>query len=215
MKFIPSFTGLVGALFHHLSGTDDTQGFVSFGKLGYGADGTTPTNTTAAVGFPVKLATDGLLAFAGIGGLTDAPAPISAATTAASASNNALLRLIANLLDQPVGAVASQQLDSTGASAPIKYAFADLTATNDIVTAVAGKRIKVLSYSVVCGAVAASIRFQSGGTASISPVMSFGPAGGIVEKDEFGLFQTAAGAKLTALMTGTGPLAVRISYVEY
>ncbi len=52
-KLIASFAGLVGGLFHHLSGTSDASGFVHVGKLAYGADGAIPTDVTPATGLPI------------------------------------------------------------------------------------------------------------------------------------------------------------------
>ncbi len=170
--------------------TDELAGIAAATTVAAINSGTTATGT-------VKTSVDAVAAaVAATNTLLGTPAPLPAGTA-------------------QIGSVGTRIVDATGAALTVKYAFADLTATGDIVAAVATKRIKVLNYSIVCGAVAASARFTSGtGPTSVNPVFSFAPAGGIAESSEFGLFQTAVGEKLAVTMSGTGPLAVRVAYVE-
>lgn len=74
---------------------------------------------------------------------------------------------------------------------------------NTLVAAVAGKRIRVLSYTLVCSAVE-TVRFESGaGGTALTGQMEFGANGGAAVTCDHGLFETAAGALLNLeLATG-------------
>jgi len=84
-------------------------------------------------------------------------------------------------------------------------------ATNELVAAVTGKKIVVLNYAIVATA-AVGVNFESA-TTDISGVMQLGANGGIAHTDnEFGLFETAAGAALAM----TSDAAVQVSgYLTY
>jgi hypothetical protein len=84
---------------------------------------------------------------------------------------------------------------------------------NAIVAAVAGKRIRVLSYAIV-GAGAVSAKFRSG-TTDITGAMAFGANGGIAMPfNPVGYFETAAGAALNVNLSGAVAVAGHVTYIE-
>lgn len=99
------------------------------------------------------------------------------------------------------------------------YAFANISAsTTDgaVITAVTGKRIVVLGYSIIAGATATNVTFNSkpstSGTA-ISSLKACGANGGSNIFFEGGVFQTVAGEGLT-VTTGTGStVGVDVTYI--
>lgn len=56
---VPSFSGLAGALFDYISGTDQTQGVVGLTKVVFGPDGSAFTRVDAGSGLPVDTVTKG------------------------------------------------------------------------------------------------------------------------------------------------------------
>lgn len=104
---------------------------------------------------------------------------------------------------------------SGGAYTAELFAFANVAAgTSDVVAAVAGKKIRVLSYSVsgAAGGVATATFISSTGSAAISPLISLGANGFVHEADNNGLFETAAGDKLQ-LTAATNTVGVRVTYI--
>ncbi len=113
---------------------------------------------------------------------------------------------------------AGNQAGYDGAYTTELFAIANLTAGTDgaIITAVAGSRIRVLSYSIsgAAGGVA-TITFNSkpsGGGAAISQLISLPANGFAAESDNNGLFQTVVGEGLTAT-TATSTVGIRITYI--
>jgi hypothetical protein len=87
----------------------------------------------------------------------------------------------------------------------VAHAKADVSASStvEIVAAVPGKRIVVLSVAFVCGATATDATFKSGSTA-ISPVFQNAANGGaVLNHNPHGWFKTAVGEALN-LTTGSG-----------
>jgi hypothetical protein len=169
--------------------------------------------------------------FAAIGALTET-APT---TDTASSGLNGRLQRIAQRLTSLIGLLpaslgiktAANSLSIAPASDAVfnatlpfdlttpKFAFVNLSASGDVIAAVATKRIRVLSYSVVTGAASASVKFQSGGTSDITSLKAFGANAGISSGFcQAGHFQTVAGEKLNLVMTGTGPVGIDLTYIE-
>lgn len=95
----------------------------------------------------------------------------------------------------------------------IKFASATLTASGDLVTAVAGSKIRVISLTLSSSA-ACTVQFQSNATTDISGLFTL-PADGLAHaSSEFGLFETSSGHKLNAVLTGTVSVGVTLSYRE-
>lgn len=82
------------------------------------------------------------------------------------------------------------------------------------VSAVAGSRIRVLSYSASAGA-ASTITFNTkpaGAGTAITPLISLAANGTMAESDNNGLFQTAVGEGLS-LTTGANTVGLRFTYI--
>lgn len=95
--------------------------------------------------------------------------------------------------------------------------IAAATTDGAVIAAVAGKKIRVLSYLVsalTAGATTATFTTKPGGAGSaISPVISLAANGNVSEESEFGLFETNVGEGLS-LTTGAGAgVGVRVTYV--
>lgn len=98
-----------------------------------------------------------------------------------------------------------------------KYAFVNIAASqtaSNIVSAIAGKRIRVISLAMVCGATATNSTFNSDTTA-ISCLYANGANGGaVLGLNEAGWFSTNLGEALT-VTTGTGSdTGIQIVYQE-
>lgn len=98
----------------------------------------------------------------------------------------------------------------------IKYALIDHGAAGDntIVAAVAGKKIRVLSY-VIVAAGAVTVRFESAASgAALTGQMSLAANGGVsCAYNEGGWFETAAGALLNLELGGIVSVDGHLSYI--
>lgn len=96
-----------------------------------------------------------------------------------------------------------------------KRGVINLSATGDLQALVSGKKIRVMSMMYVCSA-ALTVKFTSGtGPTDITGPMSHVANGGMpFSESKKGLFETAAGAKLSMSITGTGTVAGFYTYVE-
>lgn len=84
---------------------------------------------------------------------------------------------------------------------------------NEIVAAVTGKRIRVLSYTIVAAA-AVTVRFESGaGGTALTGQMSFAANGGASTAfNPLGLFETAQGAALNMELGGANSVDGHLRY---
>ena len=109
-----------------------------------------------------------------------------------------------------------------GREEAVKFAFANIaTGTTDgaLVTAVSGRRIRVLAASAKAGATATAITFNSkpaGAGTAISALFANGASGDVtLPFSPTGWFQTAVGEGLTATTSAAGATTgVQIVYVE-
>ncbi len=105
--------------------------------------------------------------------------------------------------------------DYAPGSTVVKYAVIAASSTdNTLVTGVTGKKIRVISYTLVVSA-AATARFESGtGGTALTGQMALPANGGIATgENPLGHFETAAGALLN-LELSTGSAAGHLSYIE-
>lgn len=76
--------------------------------------------------------------------------------------------------------------------------------SNQIVAAVAGKKIRVVSYVLVCS-VAETVTWRSGSSPNLTGGMSFAAQAGVSSHYcPLGLFQTASGSALNLVLTTGG-----------
>jgi len=92
---------------------------------------------------------------------------------------------------------------------------ASVSGDNTIVALVAGAKIRVLSYALVCAA-AVDVRFESNaGGAALTGLMSFDANGGIsVPHSWVGHFETVAGQLLNLELSGAIQVSGHITYME-
>lgn len=99
------------------------------------------------------------------------------------------------------------------------YAIATVAGSqtdSNVVTAVTGSKIRVLSYAVSCVTTGVStIVFNSkpaGAGTAISQTVNLAANGNVAEADNNGLFQTVVSEGLT-VTTGTNQVSVRVTYI--
>lgn len=104
--------------------------------------------------------------------------------------------------------------ESSGAYTSELFAFANATAGGDrqVVAAVAGSKIRVLSYSVSGAAGGAATATFKSATTAISALLSIAANGFVAESDNNGLFETAAGEALN-ITPATSTVGVRVTYI--
>lgn len=98
----------------------------------------------------------------------------------------------------------------------IKYAKIDASSTGgDVVAAVVGKRIRVISLFLTITTAAGTVKFQSGGSTDLTGAMTFA-AGGVqtLPHNPSGWFQTVAGEKLNMVLASAGQVSGALTYQE-
>lgn len=97
--------------------------------------------------------------------------------------------------------------------APLKSVAFSLNTTGAVITAVAGKALKIFAVKCIVSA-AISINFRNGASTNIEEAMPLAANGGYVESvtpPNF-LFQTSQGNGLDLVISGTGTASGRVSY---
>lgn len=100
--------------------------------------------------------------------------------------------------------------------AQIQFQSISKTATGDLVSAVTGKKIRVLTYTIVSSAGTFTAAFASGTSpTNITGVMSLITGTPVTGGNGHTApaFETASGEKLSVVITGTGQLSGHLSYV--
>lgn len=88
----------------------------------------------------------------------------------------------------------------------------DLAASGDLVALQTSKRIRVLSY-VLVSAGTVTAKFQSGGSTDLTGAMSLVAASGISSGyNPQGHFETAVGAKLNLVLSGSVQVSGHLTY---
>lgn len=102
----------------------------------------------------------------------------------------------------------------TEANGPIKHIKIDATSSFDLVPAVTGKRIRLLSLFMTVTTLAGTVKFQSNATTDLSGPMSFNANGQLpLLHNPSGHFPaTAAGEKLNVVLGTTGQVSGFCSY---
>lgn len=120
------------------------------------------------------------------------------------------------LSQKPISVVTTP---STNAGFPLEVKRAAIAASssgdNTIVAAVAGKKIRVLSFALVCAS-AVTVRFEDGaGGTALTGQMEFAANSGISPPEiQSGHFETTAGTLLNLELSGAVSVAGWVNYVE-
>jgi len=108
-------------------------------------------------------------------------------------------------------------VDENNVPIPVKTAFAVVSSNgdNDLVAAVAAKKIRVLGYQMQ-GQGTVSANFQGNDVTQLSMVWQFQAREGVVVNCATGgfLFETAAGVKLGIFLSTNVAVAVQVQYLE-
>jgi len=98
-------------------------------------------------------------------------------------------------------------------STQIKSAFFTGSASGDVVPLVALKKIRVLSL-VITASAACTVKLQSGGATDLTPPFHLAANGNLSISNPLGLTETAAGAKLNAVLASAATYSVFVTYRE-
>jgi len=95
----------------------------------------------------------------------------------------------------------------------LKFKAVNLTASGDVIPAVAGAKLRVMSLLISASA-ACSLKFQTDATQDVSGTLYI-PANGTVSiSNPLGLFEADSSDKLNAVLTGTANVGITIGYRE-
>jgi hypothetical protein len=95
----------------------------------------------------------------------------------------------------------------------LKSTFVAASGNVDIITAVAGSKLRVLSL-VITSAANGTIQLQSGGSSNKTPPFHLAANGNLTLSNSLGLFETETGEKLNAVVSGTTDYTVMVGYRE-
>lgn len=93
----------------------------------------------------------------------------------------------------------------------IQFASITNTASADVVAAVGGAKIRVLSL-VITASAACTVRLQSGGSSNLTPPFHIAANGNLAISNPLELFETAVGEKLNAVLGGSATYTVFVTY---
>ena len=117
--------------------------------------------------------------------------------------------------------VSGNIIDENGVSLTVKRAFANVAASatdSNIVTAVASKKIRVLSVIALAGGTATNLTFNSkpaGAGTAITPLLANAANGGeVLPPNPYGWFETTAGEGLTVTTGAGSTTGILVIYVE-
>lgn len=112
-----------------------------------------------------------------------------------------------------IGHMRGEDIEINGKNYPVKYAVINLADTGDIVAAVTGKKIRLVSlFFVASAAVTLTLRST---TTALSGAMAFAQNGGLMlPVNQFGWVQTAKGGALNLLMGSAVQVSGAANYIE-
>lgn len=95
----------------------------------------------------------------------------------------------------------------------LKSAFVATSGNADVVAAVASNKIRVLGLAIT-SASNGTVKLQSGGSTDKTPPFHIVANGNLTLSNSLGLFETAVGEKLNAVVSGTTNYTVMVAYRE-
>jgi hypothetical protein len=118
-------------------------------------------------------------------------------------------------------------IDSTGAgsigdpyivkndleTSELKSAFVNASGNADIVSGVTSTKLRVMSMAITTSG-ACNVRLQSGGSVDLTPRFFMPANGNMTISNPLGLFESASGAKLNAVLSGSTSYGVMVAYRE-
>jgi hypothetical protein len=98
-------------------------------------------------------------------------------------------------------------------NAGLKSAQITNTASADVIAAVASTKLRVLSMAIT-SASGCTVKLQSGASTDKTPPFHLAANGSITLSNPMGLFESASGEKINAVVSGTTTYSVFLSYRE-
>jgi len=95
----------------------------------------------------------------------------------------------------------------------LKSAQITNTASADVVAAVASTKLRVLAMAITASS-GCTVKLQSGASSDLTPPFYLGANGNITLSNSLGLFESASGEKINAVVSGTTDYSVFVSYRE-
>lgn len=95
----------------------------------------------------------------------------------------------------------------------LKFTAANLTASADVIPAVSGAKLRVMSLLISADA-ACSLKFQGDATADLTGEIYIPANGTVALSNPLGLFEADASDKLNAVLTGTANVGLTLGYRE-
>lgn len=93
----------------------------------------------------------------------------------------------------------------------VRFLASDITASADLITAVANTKLRIMSLAVSADA-ACTIQFQTNATTDISGTFHIPANGTISMSSELGLFESGSGEKINVVQVGTANVGLTLSY---
>lgn len=152
---------------------------------------------------------------ADVTGQGDVPITLDGETVTVTATDLDIRDIAATSDSVSAALDSSRIMAGTTAMTPKFAVISAASATdNEIVAAVASKKIRVLSYALVCAA-ANTVTWKSATAGNISGSMSFAANGGIsAPENKYGHFQTTAGEALELTLSAAEQVSGHLTYVE-
>ena len=95
----------------------------------------------------------------------------------------------------------------------LKSAFVSASGNADVVTAVSGSKLRVMAMTITSLS-GCTVKLQSGASADVTPPFHLGDNGNLTQANSLGLFDSIAGEKLNAVVSGSTVYTVMLSYRE-
>lgn len=98
-------------------------------------------------------------------------------------------------------------------NAGLKSAQITSSVNADVIAAVASNKLRVLSMAITAAS-GCTVKLQSGGSSDRTPPFHLAANGNITLSNPLGLFESASGEKINAVVSGTTTYSVFLSYRE-
>jgi hypothetical protein len=95
----------------------------------------------------------------------------------------------------------------------MKSAFVTNTASADVIAAVGSNKLRVIAMAITASA-ACTVKIQSGASTDKTPPFHIAANGNLTLSNDLGLFESATGEKLNAVLSGAATYSVMLTYRE-
>jgi hypothetical protein len=95
----------------------------------------------------------------------------------------------------------------------LKSAFVSASGNVDVIPLVGGSKLRVMAMTITSLS-GCTVKLQTGGTADRTPPFHLGANGNLTQANSLGLFESASGEKINAVVSGSTVYTVMLSYRE-